>query len=116
MEELQPENSEKSTVPKNLQPHVYKKGQSGNPAGRPKGSVSLKQYAKTMLEKMTPDEREEYMQGLPKEFIWKMAEGNPQTTTDITTKGESINTEQKVASQTAINEYLTDNTERESDG
>lgn len=35
---------------------------------------------------------------------------------DITTNGESINTEQKVASQTAINEYLTDNTERESDG
>lgn len=35
---------------------------------------------------------------------------------DVTTNGESINAEQKEVSQTAINEYLTDNKGRESDG
>lgn len=74
-------NSEQdlSKVPKNLQPHVFKKGQIANPNGRPKGSVSLKQYAKRMLEEMTFEEREEYLEGLPKDFIWQMAEGKPDT-------------------------------------
>lgn len=85
----QRQNSETS-VPKNLQPHIYKKGQSGNPKGRPKGTVSLKTYAKTMLEKMTPEEREQFMEGLPKQFIWEMAEGKAQSNLDHTTKGEKM--------------------------
>lgn len=81
MEEETRENSEQdlSKVPKNLQPHVFKKGQIANPLGRKKGSISLKQYAKKMLESMTPDERDEYLQGLPKQFIWEMAEGKAET-------------------------------------
>ena len=81
MESEQRENS--NNVPKHLQPHMYKKGQSGNPNGRPKGSISLKQYAKKMLEQMTPEEREEYLEGLPKQFIWEMAEGKPDTKADV---------------------------------
>lgn len=85
MDEEQRENSERdlSKVPKNLQPHVFKKGQIANPNGRPKGSISLKQYAKQMLESMTPEEREEYLEGLPKQFIWEMAEGKADTKTTI---------------------------------
>jgi F0F1-type ATP synthase delta subunit len=86
------ENSENdlSKVPKNLQPHVFKKGQIANPLGRKKGSVSLKQYAKQMLESMTYEERMEYLEGLPKQFIWEMAEGKAESKTDITSGGKQI--------------------------
>jgi hypothetical protein len=73
-------------------PWLWKKGQSGNPGGRPKGSKSMKQWAKEVLESMPEEERQEFMHGLPKEIIWKMAEGNPENKTDITTQGEKINT------------------------
>lgn len=63
----------------------YKKGQSGNPGGRPKGTISLKAYARKHLESMTDEQKEEFMNGLNKDTIWKMAEGNPKqdNTTEV---------------------------------
>ncbi len=59
-------------------PWLFQKGKpSANPHGRPKGSFSLKTYAKKYLQDMTDEEKLEFMEGLPKEVIWKMAEGNP---------------------------------------
>lgn len=75
----------------NSKPWLFKKGQSGNPGGRPKGTVSLKRYAQDYLTSLSDEDKLEYMQGLPKDIIWKMAEGNPETKTDITSKGEAIN-------------------------
>lgn len=85
---LHPEKQAKSKV-KYIQPYQWKKGQSGNPAGRPKGKT-MKEYARELLECQSEEERQAFLHGLPKEVIWKMAEGNPENRTDITSKGEKI--------------------------
>jgi hypothetical protein len=70
-------------------PHLWKKGQSGNILGRPKGKT-MKEWARDYLERMNDDERDEFMEGIPKDIIWKMSEGNPQTNTDLTTNGKEL--------------------------
>lgn len=79
------EDSEKH-VPKQLVPYLWKKGVSANPKGRPPGK-SLKTFAREYLESLPDDEKVEYLQSLPTEIVWKMAEGNPETKTDLTTGG-----------------------------
>ncbi len=59
---------------KAIKPYQYKKGQSGNPSGRPKGSVSMKTYVKNKLLTMSDEEREEFLQGIDKKTIWEMGE------------------------------------------
>ncbi len=86
MVEKQAKSSHKAD---HLAPFQFKKGQSGNPNGRPVGK-SLKEYTREMLAAMTDDERQDFLKGIPKIDIWKMTEGNPETKTDLTTKGEKI--------------------------
>jgi hypothetical protein len=82
------EDAEKH-VPKQLQPYVWKKGQSGNPAGRPPGKT-LKEFAGEYLMSLPDDEKVEYLASLPTDIVWKMAEGNPANATDLTTGGQPI--------------------------
>lgn len=86
------------TDKKTDRPWLYKKGQSGNPKGRPPGVKSLKQWTRERLLAMTDEERDEFMNGLPKEIIWKMAEGNPKQDVETDIKGELvINISEKIA-------------------
>lgn len=70
----------------NNKPWLYKKGQSGNPGGRPKGSVSMKTYIKNKLAKMTDEEREVFLEGIDKKTLWEMGEGKPKQ--DMELSGE----------------------------
>lgn len=63
-------------VPKQLKPYLWKKGQSGNLNGRPKGKT-LKEFAREYLESLPDDEKVDYLASLPTDIVWKMAEGNP---------------------------------------
>lgn len=60
----------------------------GNAGGRPKGG--LKDYDRDKFLNMTDDEKEKFLTKISPELRYRMAEGNPETKTDITSKGESI--------------------------
>lgn len=91
----------------NSKPWLWKKGQSGNILGRPKGKT-MKEWARQYMERMTDEERDEFMEGIPKEIIWKMAEGNPETKQETT-----VIIPEPIAPTKPLNEILTNNSVQE---
>lgn len=99
-------------------PWLWKKGQSGNLAGRPKGKT-MKDYTREFLSKMTDEERDEFLEGIPKEVIWKMSEGNPKESIDaqIDTKlGEDLTDEEIELAKKIIDERRSKTNGSESQG
>lgn len=81
-------NSQHNEVPKNFKPWLWKPGQSGNPSGRPKGT--LKDYVRRKFMQMSDEEKEEWVKSnkIPAIDQWKMAEGNPAQDNKIEHSGE----------------------------
>ena len=91
---MKPQEQDKKRKYEWLKPTAFQPGKSGNPGGRPKGSKSLKTYAKEYLLSLPDDEKLKYMKGMDKKDIWEMAEGKAKQDLDIqgelTTKVISI--------------------------
>lgn len=83
-------DAENSTKTARVIGRPFPKGVSGNPGGRPKGT--LKDYVKQMFIEMTDEEK---IAWLEKHHItgidqWKMAEGNPKQDVDTKVEGSLI--------------------------
>lgn len=74
-----------NSIPVQLKPWLWKKGQSGNIMGRPKGKT-MKEYARQYLERMTDEERDTWLEGIGKDKIWEMSEGKAKQ--DVEVSGE----------------------------
>ena len=88
-EELDDEEKQSDKQIANTKPWLWKKGQSGNIMGRPKGKT-MKEYVKEYLSRMTDEERDEWLEGIDKHKIWEMAEDKAKSNTDVTSDGEAL--------------------------
>ena len=83
MEETQ---EQKNNSYEHLKPWQFKPGQSGNPGGRPKGTISLKTFAQKYIQELSDEEKLEFLRGIDKKIVWEMSEGKAKQDMDI--KGE----------------------------
>ena len=73
-----------------LKQYQFQKGNKANLKGRPKGSKTLKVFVKEYITTMSDEEKLAFLETMTSETIWKMAEGNPHQTEDITSNGEAL--------------------------
>lgn len=72
-----------SKVPPQLKKYLFKAGNNANPGGRPKGSKSMKTFAREYLEAMPEEDRIEFLNGIDPKIVWEMSEGKAKQDLDI---------------------------------
>lgn len=65
-----------------LKKYQWKPGQSGNPGGRPKGP-SLKVWLRNYFEDLNDEDRVDFLKNIHPSLAWQMAEGRPDTKSDV---------------------------------
>ena len=69
---------------------TFVKGEpSANPLGRPKGKT-LKEFVREHLMSLSDEEKLEYIKKIPKDMVWKMAEGNPKQDSELDLSKETL--------------------------
>lgn len=86
MEETEFQADNKEEQWDRIKPWQFKPGVSGNPGGKPKGTVSLKTFAKNYIQNLTDEEKLEFMKGIDKKTVWEMSEGKAKQ--DVELSGE----------------------------
>lgn len=75
----------------------FKKGDPNiNRKGRIDGGGGLKAYDRDKFKDMSDEEKDKFLKTISPELRYKMAEGNPESKTDLTSAGEAIKSNQIV--------------------
>lgn len=90
-----------------LKQYQWQQGQSGNPAGGPKGK-RLKTVAAEVLKAMSGPDKAKFLMTLDPEIVWRMAEGNPHNTDTVVTMSISDVLKELEDGNKAIRQKLAD--------